>query len=252
MEIDTVWLTEQAETIISPEELSDSGLRALCSLIRREDYTGANFLEARRNNDGRTELVLLDVVPSLGQKLVANDIKNSELIAVVKCADDPVPNAYPIRQDFPQTVPHMNVGFPGARRSICLFDAKPSDVAHIYSPDLLIERIKWWLEETAHGELHGAEQPLDPAISPSWFDLILPQGFDPERQDQYAAVRCSDRNVSPISLVPVSEHQEEHYGLTILVTDPAPHGSMLDIPQNANQLLSIYDQIGTDLKALLK
>jgi integrative and conjugative element protein (TIGR02256 family) len=255
MEIDTVWLTQQAEILVSPESLSDLGLRALCALAQRNDYTGANLLEARRSIVGDIELVLLEAVPALGQKLVVNDIKSSEPIAVLRRAGDPVPNAYPVRQDFPQTMPHMNLGFPGTRRSLCLFDAKPSDVAHIYSPDLLIERIKWWLEETAHGDLHGDEQPLDPAIAPGLFDLILPQDFDPKIQRQYFAVKCSNRDLSPFMLVPVVQETEqsvECYGATVLITDPAPHGAMLDLPQNIQQLLDTYSYIGTDLIALLK
>lgn len=255
MKIDVEWLTVQAEVVVAPEELSDPGLRALCALVRREDYTGAHFLEARRSNSGETEIVLLKAVPALGQKPVTNDVKPVEPIAVVCRPEDQVPSVYPVRDDFPQTVPHMNLSYPGMRRSLCLFDAKASDVAHIYSPDFLVERIRWWLAETAHGELHGEEQPLDPAIAPSLCELILPHDFAPEVQQQYFAFRSSNRELSPVVLVPAAsnpENWEESYGATVLVTDPAPHGTMLDLPHNMTQLLETYSQIGIDLKAALK
>lgn len=255
MEIDTKWLTAKAEVAVAPEELSDPGLRALCALLQRDDYTGANFLEARRSTTSETEVVLLEALPELGQKPVANDIRHIEPMAVVSRVGCQIPSVYPVRCDFPQTVPHLNWGYLGDRRSLCLFDAKPSDVAHIYSPDLLVERIRWWLAETAHGELHGEDQPLDPAIAPSIFELILPTDFDPEVQQQYFAFRPSNRTLSPVVLVPATadpENWKESYGATVLITDPVPHGSMLDLPKNMAELIESYTQIGIDIKAHLK
>lgn len=255
MRTDTTWLTAQAETAAAPEDLSDPGLRALCALLQRDDYTGANFLEARRSTSGETEVVLLEALPALGQKPLANDIRHIEPMAVISRAGCQVPIVYPVRCDFPQTVPHLNLGYPGDRRSLCLFDAQPSDVAHIYSPDLLVERIRWWLAETAHGELHGEDQPLDPAIAPSICELILPHDFDPEAQQQYFAFRSSDRPLPPVIMIPATtnpEHWRESFGTTVLVTEPVPHGSMLDLPQNMAELIETYSQIGVDIKAQLK
>lgn len=255
MEIDAGWLTAKAETVVSPENLSEPGLRALCALLQRDDYTGANFLEARRSNSGETEVVLLEALPVLGQKTAVNDIRHSEPMAVVSRADRQIPSVYPVRCDFPQNVPHMNYGYLGDRRSLCLFDAKASDVAHIYSPDLLVERVRWWLGETAHGELHGKDQPLDPVIAPGICDLILPHDFDPEVQQQFFAFRSSDRALPPVTLVPANENSanwQDSYGTTVLLTKPVPHGSLLDLPRNMAELHETYNQIGIDIKALLK
>lgn len=255
MVIDTEWLEVQAKTVVKPKELSDPGLRALCALIQRDDYTGANFLEARRGEPGETEIVLLEAIPALGQKTVTNDVRCVEPMAVVTGTEYLIPSVYPVRDDFPQTVPHLNLGYRGERRSLCLFDAKASDVAHIYSPDLLVERIRWWLAETAHGELHGEEQPLDPVIAPSLCELILPQEFEPEEHRQFFAFRASEKKLSPIVLIPAApnlENWQESFGATVLFTAPATHGSMLDLPQNVAELLETYDQIGIDLRAALK
>lgn len=255
MGTDTTWLKAQAESVVAPDDLSDPSLRALCTLLQRDDYTGANFLEARQSTSSGTEVVLLEALPALGQKPVANDIRHTEPMAVVSRVGGQIPGVYPVRCDFPQTVPHMNLGYPGDRRSLCLFDAKVSDVAHIYSPDLLVARIRWWLAETAHGELHGEDQPLDPAIAPGICELILPTDFDPKVQQQYFAFRSTDRMLAPIELIPASpnvENEQESYGTTVLITKPVPHGSMLDLPQNMAELIQTYSQIGIDIKAQLK
>jgi hypothetical protein len=255
MEVDTAWLDSQAEIRVDPSELNDAGLRALCALAMREDYKGAEYVEARQNAASDTSVVLLRLTTSLGQKRTINDVREVELVAVLAKTGVAIPYVYPIRTDFPQYLPHMNLNFMGHRRSLCLFDAMPDDVAHIYSPDMLIARLRWWMTESAHGELHGDDQPLDPSIAPSFFDLILPPDFDETGSQNYTAFKTSDRMISPIELVRSDRlpggnvHQ---YASTIITTDPIDHGAMVDLPSNLAELMTTYEKLGVDLLPYVK
>ena len=78
-----------------------------------------------------------------------------------------------LRKDFPRT-PHTNLTGPGEPRSLCLYYQPWEDVRTTLTAPRLIARIMWWLEETATGTLHGDDQPLEPLIFDSRWDLIVP------------------------------------------------------------------------------
>ncbi|MEP5759430.1 MAG: ThiF family adenylyltransferase [Litoreibacter sp.] len=249
--IDNVWLDEHAAVSIHPEDLNDPGLRALCALARRDDYSAVRFIETRRSQDESCEVVVLFVCAALGQKKTCNDVREIEPVAVKLHLGNEIPSVYPLRSDFPQSLPHMNLHYMDSRRSLCLFDAKASDVAHIYSPDMLIERVRWWMEESAHGDLHGNDQPLDPSLAPSFFDLILPRDFDQSGVVDYTAVRISGRPFSPIEIVRSDQIRDDaihKYGCSAITTSPINHGTMLDLPSNMAELIETYGTLGVDLK----
>lgn len=252
MELDSAWLDARAEVSVHPDDLNDPGLRALCALGLRDDYSAARFVEARRSKDDSCEIVVIIVCTSLGQKTAINDVREIEPVAVELRLEDEVPSVYPLRSDFPQSLPHMNLNYMANRRSLCLFDAKASDVAHIYSPDMLIERVRWWMEESAHGDLHGDDQPLDPSLAPSFFNLILPNDFDQSDGVNYTAVRVSDHALSPIEIVRsdrISDGATHKYVCSAITTKPVNHGTMLDLPSNMAELIETYRALGVDLKA---
>lgn len=253
MVIDNAWLDAQAD-VSNPEDLNDPGLRALCALAKREDYSAVSFVETRRSQDESCEIVVLLVCTALGQKKVCNDVREIEPIAVKFSLGNEIPSVYPLRSDFPQSLPHMNLHYMNSRRSLCLFDAKASDVAHIYSPDMLIERVRWWMEESAHGDLHGDDQPLDPSLAPSFFDLILPRDFDKSGDVDYTAVWVSDREFSPINLVRsdlIQDGTAHRYACSAITTEPVAHGTRLDLPSNMAEFIETYGALGVDLRACL-
>lgn len=187
---------------VSRGDLTDDGLVALVDLAERDDYEGCRLLSCHRTSDGTAEAVLVEVYIELGQAELINDIGEREPVAVLSSEGRGLPSVYPMREDFPQLLPHMNLNYRGRRRSLCLFDARPEDILHLYNPAMLVERVRWWMRKSAYGELHGDDQPLDPAIAPSFLNLVLPPDFDPLTDASYLAFPRSRQALAPIVTVP--------------------------------------------------
>ncbi|PMY02127.1 hypothetical protein C1X54_35380, partial [Pseudomonas sp. GW460-13] len=82
-----------------------------------------------------------------------------------------------LRQDFPVLV-HQNQGVPGAPASLCLYFEPRAAVMRTWTPQAFLRRIQWWLEKSARGELHPADQPVEHLFFASKYELVLPWHLD--------------------------------------------------------------------------
>lgn len=238
-----------------PADLTDDGLLALVALSSRADYEGCRFVSCHRAADGLSELVLIEVYVELGQAERANDIREHEVVAVLAGQGHTIPSVYPVRAEFPQRLPHMNLYYRGRRRSLCLFDARAEDIVHLYNPAMLVERVRWWMRKSAYGELHGNDQPLDPALAPSFWSLVLPPNFNDASDATYAALPHSGHPLAPIMLVPwdtIPSADVPQYACSYVVTNAAEHGAMIDLPRNVAELIEIYEELGVDLVSCIR
>lgn len=237
------------------DKLTDDGLRALAELALRDAYEGCVLVGCHNTEDGSVEAVVIEVYVELGQADRINDVRKQEMVAVVTDHDRAMPSVYPLRPDFPQHLPHMNLNYRGKRRSLCLFDANVEDIVHLYNPAMLIERVRWWMQKSAYGELHGEDQPLDPAIAPSFWNLVLPPGFDATVDGAYAALPRTKHLTSPLLLWPWADEvgtDVPQYACSHVVTKPTGHGAMIDLPANLAELVEIYADLGVDLVGEIK
>jgi hypothetical protein len=78
-----------------------------------------------------------------------------------------------LRQDFPVLM-HQNLGMPGAPASLCLYFEPASVTMRTWTPAAFLRRIQWWLEKSARGELHPADQPVERLFFASIYELVLP------------------------------------------------------------------------------
>lgn len=242
-----------AET--TTDQLTDDGQRALADLASRIDYEGCGLVGCHRTEDGMIEAVVIEIYVELGQADRVNDVRERETVVVVNDVNRAMPLVYPLRPDFPQHLPHMNLNYRGKRRSLCLFDAHAEDIVHLYNPAMLIERVRWWMQKSAYGELHGDDQPLDPAIAPSFWDLVLPPGFDETVGGAYAALPRTKYLTSPLLLWPWADEVGKdvpQYACSHVVTEPTGHGAMIDLPANLAELVEIYSDLGLDLVGEIK
>jgi hypothetical protein len=238
-----------------PDALTDDGLAALAGLASRDDYEGCALLSCHRTDDEATEVLVIDVFVELGQADAVNDVREREPVAILTGPTHTIPAVYPLRSDFPQHIPHMNLNYRGRRRSLCLFDAHAEDIAHLFNPAMLVERVRWWMQKSAYGELHGDDQPLDPALAPSFWSLVLPPDFDGTSDGSYAALPQTKHLLAPIMLVPWDENLSPdvaQYACSYVVTGPADHGAMIDLPSNVAELFEIYNELGVDLASRIR
>lgn len=82
-----------------------------------------------------------------------------------------------LRTSFPVLM-HQNQGTRDGVASLCLYFEPPRTVMRTWTPQRFLRRIQWWLEQSAKGELHPADQPVEHLFFASKYELVLPWNLD--------------------------------------------------------------------------
>jgi integrative and conjugative element protein (TIGR02256 family) len=82
-----------------------------------------------------------------------------------------------LRKEFPLSM-HLNNVAPNSPASLCLYFEPPASVRRTWTPENFLRRIQWWLEKSAKGELHPADQPVEQLFFVTKYELVLPWNFE--------------------------------------------------------------------------
>jgi hypothetical protein len=255
----SAWAAENFPDTIPVDRLERPRARKVATLLSSGGYNGAILTGCCRDPQSGDEILIVDVDVGLGQRPTINDVRSREPVALRFGQDNTLPSAFSLRDDFPTAVPHLNVVPSGHPRTFCLYNALPNEVLITYTALRFIERVRWWLRETAYSRLHGDDQPLDPLFHPVGVVFVLPADFLTRPQSAYVATRVSPRPWSPFLLDPVTAtslgritaDQTETFAAISLVTKPILHGRMRNLPTDLQELLSTYETAGADIRPLL-
>lgn len=234
---------------IQPQNLPCAA-RPFAALAQSEHYEPARLDACYRHPERDVFGVVVTLRLDLGQKQLLNPVEEEERIGLLFVEDQFVPMAYPLREEFPRDVPHLNLSPEGQLNSICLFDIPLDEVERLITPLRFLERIRHWLKETAFGTLHGDDQPLDPFFSTTPFDIILSQNYGGQGSVLTAEVR-SEAPRAPIVVraLPESTLGEHKFGYAVAdVTLAAQrHGRIRSLPDTLWQLLEMTGGITGEL-----
>lgn len=241
------------ELSCQPGDITGSGASALIQWIGSGRDPGLRLVECRRTAKSELELLIVDLDVSLGQRRPVNSIQETETIAIV-FRDGTVPCVFPLRVGFPSEVPHLNIAFGEVPSSLCLFDLPTEEVLRILSPVMLVERTRWWLRETAHGRLHGDDQPLDPVFGGIAETVILPEPISSLENMPLIGFKRSDSETFPILVEAQSvagrlgvSPDAPKFSCIVVQTPPVSHGRLRALPRSLGELLSVYAERGIDL-----
>jgi hypothetical protein len=215
----------------------------LAETAAERDLPYVTFIECRQYSlaaGALADTVVLDVEVERPQQ-PANDIRRQERIAVTFTPSDAFPpEVLALRHDFPR-VPHTNVRTTEFPRSLCLYDQPWDQVALRWTPTGFIERIRFWLAETAKGTLHRDDQPLESMLVGSGYRIVLPADFfEGECEDacnEMKVVLATDRDDCRVLL---AQRGKNAPGLPFLalsfVARPQMHGAIRHAPQSLREL----------------
>ncbi len=143
----------------------------LVATLRGPGDSFATLVECRSTSAADTVIFDVDVERP---QLAANGIQRVErLAAVFSRNDETYPEALALRPDFKATV-HLNQRLEEFPRSLCLYDRSWAEVRITWTAATFLDRVRWWLRETARDSLHGEGQALE-AFVVSWGHwLVLP------------------------------------------------------------------------------
>lgn len=161
-----------------------------------------------------------------------------------------------IRLGFPLLM-HQNSVLPGMPPSLCLYQEPPRSVARTWTAPSLLKRIQFWLEGTARGTLHTADQPVEQLFFVSPFELILPWNFESlqaDRKAQFWVARGPERQGKggTFFLGGSSDRKAERTASLISLTLPAVvHGRVETDFGTLGQLADALSTRGIDLLGTL-
>ena len=166
-------------TPVRPEDLTLDNARALADFTQSGINPFARLVECRAKvEDGATllEAIVLDVDVEVSQHPV-HDVRQQERLAVLFFANQMTyPEVLALRGDFP-SVPHLNLRPPEFPPSLCIYDMPFDEVRLDWRVPAFVERVRYWLAQTASGQLHAGDQPLEPLLFDPPEDFVLPEGI---------------------------------------------------------------------------
>ena len=177
--------------IIYGESLSDTTIQSLSINDAKSMYSvckaHSNFdiIELRRlvKDDDSCEIIVVDCINELVPSRNPAGILNRERLALVFWSNNSKhPEVRALRRDFPIT-PHQNHVLQGEPASLCLYFEPWSYVERTWTPQRHLDRVLWWLSESAKGKLHRDDQPLERMYFSSPFEIVLPPDFEVKIKD---------------------------------------------------------------------
>jgi integrative and conjugative element protein (TIGR02256 family) len=218
----------------------------------------AQLIELRRvAESGGADVIIFQVQVERPQQLT-NPIHREERLAVIFSDGDMVfPEVLALRSDFPR-VPHTNLRDTEFPRSVCLYDQPYENVKLDWTPARFLNRIRYWLQKTATGNLHGEDQPLEPLLLGASQRLILPGDYSlADLQNEtglFQVFRCPGAE-HEITLVARRHNPELNAKAdsvaAIFCCGERTHGVIEYQPANLEQLHDLSAKAGLDLGAEL-
>lgn len=228
------------------------------AVTRHRDYTMVQALRLPVTSDIAHECIVVDVECHGVPPKNPHGIRFRERLALcIPANPEQLVEVLALRKGFPVLM-HQNQGRHGLPASLCLYFEPPISVARTWTPQRFLRRVQWWLEKSATGELHPADQPVEGLFFASRYELVLPWNLDELRKDDtrsFVIARGPDRpNGMTCFLEPVDKDQtgDKTFTHIELTLPPVVHGFVERDPTTLGDLADTLGRRGLDLLAPLQ
>lgn len=170
--------------------------------ILKGKYTA--FVELRFiGNEHESQIIVADFSDGTIPLRNASGIKRTERIAICYNPKLQIPlDVRSLRKDFPLVL-HLNHTYDGEPHSFCLYNELWPDIERKFTPKSFIQRIFWWLRNTAEGKLHPLDQDIEQFYFKGKLFLSLPYNFNEiidEDDNRLLILRADDEDSGCIYL----------------------------------------------------
>lgn len=240
---------------VAAADLAIPRARALLDAAgRQRDFNVVQLLQ--RLNDGvpSVECLVVEVECDGVPPKNAFGINYRERLALCVFADTKrLIEVLALRKDFPILM-HQNQGTPDAPASLCLYFEPAATVNRTWTPQNFLRRVQWWLEKSAEGSLHPAEQPVEHLFFATKFELVVPWNLGALRADpslRFVIARGAERADGGFTCfmeaIPKDAAQRAGTAAPIeLQLEPVVHGFVERDPQTLGQLADMLTRRGTN------
>ncbi|MBN3083139.1 Mov34/MPN/PAD-1 family protein [Pectobacterium polaris] len=199
----------------------------------------------------RSEFIIVNVGDGTVAAKNPAGIRRKERLAIEINPHNHIPIlVHALRKDFP-VLSHQHASLKGEPRTLCLYDAVWSTVERSWTPQRFIERVFWWLRESAELQLHREDQPLEQLFYLSPYQLILPANYSEYFNSDKRKLTLQSLNEGfPATLRAVPESQEsgvKPVRLLPIRVPPVDAHTMSSFPQTLGRLHEQLKAWGSDL-----
>ena len=234
----------------------DRSKKLFAAVSQHRDYS---FVELRSRADGKVECIVVDVETDRVPPKNLHDIKYKERLALcVPESPKGLVEVLALRKSFPVLM-HQNLTPQGSPRSLCLYFEPPASVTRSWTPQKFLRRIQWWLEMSAKGELHPADQPVEQLFYTSGDELVLPWNFEELREKAehelvifYGEPRPSGHRTYFLRVLPKGKREKGTVRPIRLISSPIVQGTIEGVPTTLGELAEILSARGVDILPELK
>lgn len=159
---------------ISSDEFKLSIAKEIVTCVSQMDFVEILDCQVRKDE---AETIIIRVEVSLPQRKKADIRMYEDIGIVVLNRRDCVPEVFALRSDFPDDLAHTNNTEKPYPVSLCLFEESADEILLRWSSRAFVEEIRNWLSETASGQLHKEDQPVEPFLSSSSGIILLPHKY---------------------------------------------------------------------------
>ena len=226
------------------------------AVVRQRDYSIVQLLQHSEGDAPKLECLVVDIECDGVPPKNGVGINYRERLALC-VSDDPkqLVLVLALRKDFPILM-HQNQGIAGAPASLCLYFESVAAVMRTWTPQNFLRRIQWWLEKSARGELHPADQPVEHLFFATPYELVLPWNLAALHENaevRFILARGPDRPNGGFTcfLEAVSKDSPVKAGTATLIEltlPPIVHGFVESAPATLGQLADILS--GRDVELL--
>jgi len=163
-----------------------------------------------------------------------------------------------LRKDFPLLM-HLNSVRVNTPANLCLYFEPSIAVLRTWTAENFLRRVQWWLEKSATGELHPADQPVEQLFFNSPYELILPWNFETliEDQSQHFLIATGPQRANEsvtFFILPASQAESNKFSIKpiTLRLPPIVHGHVEHNPSTLGELADLLNQRNVDLNSELQ
>jgi integrative and conjugative element protein (TIGR02256 family) len=221
---------------------------SLCAFLTSRLRSHAALVEVRRTAE-ENEVVVFEVEVEVSQVRRFNIQPRERLAVIFRKTEELNPEVLALRKDFPY-VPHLNPRDEEIPRSLCLYEESFDELKLTWTPSAFVERVRWWLSETAKGTLHGDDQPLEPILLGNFPPLVLPSNFIDRMTSgegiQTLSIEHRQGGSQPV-YVAVAGNRAPTFVAFCFTCPPHVHGVIRTHPRNLARLNEILESTGFHL-----
>ncbi|KPB71322.1 ThiF family adenylyltransferase [Pseudomonas cannabina] len=228
--------------------------RSLLNACKENQFVDVVELRVFEQSGSTTEIIVIDAGDATIEHASPSGIKRNERLAIGIRASTHMPViVWALRKDFPG-LSHLHATPEGEPRALCLYNVAWSSTERTWTAEKLIQRIFWWLKQSATGTLHRSDQPLEQLFYLSQYQLLLPSDhlkYTAGQENQLAIQWLPDDNGMLRALPPSSPvYNPEYVGrfqLLPIMIGPLESHEVVAAPRTLGQLQDRLRTLGSDL-----